>query len=217
MDDTRVLIRNFMATYHQQEEFVAYFESNWVGDDDLLFRWSKAVLPPQHLGMFTNNYTESWHNQLKNKYLGGVRNRRLDKLIFILSTDVETFFSVERDRINSNNGRMGPLQNAQADRSWSAMSVPESFLPSMFTNPLGTNASGPPELMDLGGQYRVVSFTNADVYRVMVADDRIISCTCMDFYTRKHPCKHMHLLKRYTNVLLLGTAQDDQGKGLTAR
>ncbi|KAI8327428.1 hypothetical protein BC941DRAFT_35872 [Chlamydoabsidia padenii] len=107
---------------------------------------------------------------------------------------------------------MGPLQNAQADRSWSAMSVPESLLPSMFTNPLGTNASGPPELMDLGGQWRVVSFTNADVYRVMVADDRIISCTCMDFYTRRHPCKHMHLLKRNTNTLLLGTAQDDQDR-----
>ena len=42
--------------------------------------------------METNNYIENWYNQLKTNYLQRNRNRRLDRLIFILVDDVHTDF-----------------------------------------------------------------------------------------------------------------------------
>ncbi|CEG80957.1 hypothetical protein RMATCC62417_15216 [Rhizopus microsporus] len=56
--------------------------------------------------METNNYIESWHNQLKTNYLQRKRNRRLDRLIFILVDDVHTDFMHNTARMVVNIGRM---------------------------------------------------------------------------------------------------------------
>ncbi|KAI9247953.1 hypothetical protein BDA99DRAFT_446517, partial [Phascolomyces articulosus] len=59
----------------------------------------------------TNNYIESWHNQLKAVYLQHTCNKRFDRLIFILMNEVEFYFQQECECILGNNGRMGPLEN----------------------------------------------------------------------------------------------------------
>jgi hypothetical protein len=56
----------------------------------------------------TNNYIESWYNQLKTSYLQRIRNRRVDKLVYILVNDVEEGFLSNIGRIRMNIGRMGP-------------------------------------------------------------------------------------------------------------
>ncbi|CEG70905.1 hypothetical protein RMATCC62417_06722 [Rhizopus microsporus] len=56
--------------------------------------------------METNNYIESWHSQLKTKYLQRKRDRRLDRLIFILVDDVHTDFMHNTARMTANIGRM---------------------------------------------------------------------------------------------------------------
>lgn len=63
--------------------------------------------------MLTNNFIESWHNQLKALYLKHIRNKRLDRLIFILTHEVESYFDRERERILSNSGRMAPLRTSE--------------------------------------------------------------------------------------------------------
>ncbi|KAI9309772.1 hypothetical protein BX666DRAFT_1811782, partial [Dichotomocladium elegans] len=39
--------------------------------------------------METNNYVESWHNQLKTVYMRRKQNRRFDSLIFLLVDEIE--------------------------------------------------------------------------------------------------------------------------------
>ncbi|ORE01760.1 hypothetical protein BCV72DRAFT_298877 [Rhizopus microsporus var. microsporus] len=58
--------------------------------------------------MGTNNYGESWHNQLKISYLQKIRNKKVARLVYILVNDVEEGFLSHIERIGMNIGRMGP-------------------------------------------------------------------------------------------------------------
>ena len=98
-------------------------------------------MPETHRSMLTNNYIESWHNQLKTVYFSRRRINRLDHLTFVLVNDVEFHFAEERERIMFNNGIMGQELNEQAKRSFFAREVPANQLPSLIENPLGTNSS----------------------------------------------------------------------------
>ncbi|KAG1046685.1 hypothetical protein G6F43_010840 [Rhizopus delemar] len=82
-----------------QPKFVEYLEDRWLALEGYK-KWTAAYVIEEHRNMRTNNYIESWHNQLKSVYLKRIKNRRLDRLVFILTNDVE--------RICSEVGRMGP-------------------------------------------------------------------------------------------------------------
>lgn len=56
--------------------------------------------------MLTNNYIESWHSQLKTIFLGRARNKRLDKLTFVLVNDVEYYLTQEFERVLQDNDAM---------------------------------------------------------------------------------------------------------------
>ncbi|ORE12292.1 hypothetical protein BCV71DRAFT_144589, partial [Rhizopus microsporus] len=60
---------------------------------------SAAYQPQVFTSMETNNYIESWHNQLKTNYLQGKENRRLDCLIFILVDDAHTGYMYNTTRM----------------------------------------------------------------------------------------------------------------------
>lgn len=51
-------------------------------------RWSSAWRDFPHESIGTNNFIESWHNQLKTNYLGFMRRQRLDFLIHVLAKKV---------------------------------------------------------------------------------------------------------------------------------
>ncbi|OAD75766.1 hypothetical protein PHYBLDRAFT_165752 [Phycomyces blakesleeanus NRRL 1555(-)] len=89
-----------------------------------------------HQRYLTNNYIESWHNQLKTIYFGCTRIRRLDRLVFILTNDVEFFYDEEVERIHIQNGQMDPIENELARHSFSANTIQDDMLPFMIINPL---------------------------------------------------------------------------------
>ncbi|KAI9474833.1 hypothetical protein BDB00DRAFT_793435 [Zychaea mexicana] len=62
--------------------------------------------------MQTNNYVESWHNQLKTYYLKRKRMHRLDLLVHILVKDVSFDVTEEIKRLVANVGRIGPYEHA---------------------------------------------------------------------------------------------------------
>ncbi|KAI8980793.1 hypothetical protein BDB01DRAFT_709966, partial [Pilobolus umbonatus] len=88
-------------------EFLNYFKINYL-DDDKYIQWCAAFQPQTYTNMETNNFVESWHNQLKSTYMERKRNRRVDRLIFILINDIEADFVANTNRIQLNVGRMGP-------------------------------------------------------------------------------------------------------------
>jgi hypothetical protein len=48
--------------------------------------------------MRTNNYIETWHNKLKSVYLKRIKNRKLDRLVFILTNDIESNLKLDVEK-----------------------------------------------------------------------------------------------------------------------
>lgn len=195
-----------------QPTFLKYFKKYWVGTDELLGRWGKPHVAESHLRYLTNNYIESWHNQLKTVYFGRARNRRLDRLVFILTGDVEFYFEEEVERIALQNGKMSPLERELSIRSYTANQVPNMSLPLMITHPANDNPSSPENINN--GIWKISSFNEANssdvAYTVLIQNSLIVNCSCPDFTRRQAPCKHMYLLKRYTSVDLSFLVQRSQ-------
>ncbi|OAD75183.1 hypothetical protein PHYBLDRAFT_166938 [Phycomyces blakesleeanus NRRL 1555(-)] len=188
-------IEDFKLMVQDQPQFLKYFEKKWTENEELLRRWGRPYISQQHQRYVTNNYVESWHNQLKTIYFGRARIRRLDRLIFILTNDVEFYFEQEVERIHFNNGKMGPIDNELARNSFVASKIQNDMLPSMILNPLGETGNS---MDDYNGEWQIRSFVTEDKwYTVNISNDLIQSCTCPNFLTRQIPCKHSHLLKRY--------------------
>ncbi|ORE18675.1 hypothetical protein BCV71DRAFT_162788, partial [Rhizopus microsporus] len=84
---------------------------------------TRAYQPDRYTNMETNNYVESWHNQLKTSYLQRRRNRRVDRLVYILVNDVEEDFISNINRIRMNVGRMGPEARKERRRELEAEEI----------------------------------------------------------------------------------------------
>ncbi len=77
----------FLEKWKEYSDFIRYFKREWTQEEKKKM-WSAAYQPEIFTNMATNNYIESWHNQLKSVYLKRRRNRRLDRLLYILTEDV---------------------------------------------------------------------------------------------------------------------------------
>ncbi|OAD75510.1 hypothetical protein PHYBLDRAFT_64426 [Phycomyces blakesleeanus NRRL 1555(-)] len=166
-------IEDFKLMVQDQPQFLKYFKK-WTENEELF---------QQHQRYVTSNYVESWHNQLKTIYFGRARIRKLDRLIFILTNDVEFYFEQEVECIHFNNDKMGPIDNELARNSFVASKIQNDMLPSMIINPLGETGNS---IDDYNGEWQIRSFVTEDKY-----------CTCPNFLTCQIPCKHSHLLKHY--------------------
>lgn len=68
--DFAKLLGKFLKDWKHQKEFMDYFKRNWgPGTKRSPMRWAKSYHPREFDSMDTNNYVESWHNQLKSVYL----------------------------------------------------------------------------------------------------------------------------------------------------
>lgn len=92
-----------------QSAFVNYFERQWMAQDKYP-RWARCFHPAVYTNMLTNNYVESWHNQLKTVYLHRKYPRRLDFLIYTLVEDVELDMISEVQRRAARNGQLTYVQ-----------------------------------------------------------------------------------------------------------
>ncbi len=77
----------FLENWKFYIDFIEYFKNEWCSEEKIK-NWSAAYQPDTYTNMATNNYIESWHNQLKSIYLNRQRNRRCDRLMYILTEDV---------------------------------------------------------------------------------------------------------------------------------
>lgn len=154
--------------------------------------WVASFQPLVFTNMETNNYVENWHNQLKTVYLHRKRNRRVDRLIYILVNDVKPDFIQNISRITLNIGRMGPEERRR--RELDAEAINEASVPTMMEEFADDQVT----------TFKVTSFTSEHIkYDIVVENEAMMSCTCQDFQWSKTVCRHMFLLKRlHTNVSL---------------
>ncbi|CEG74033.1 hypothetical protein RMATCC62417_09306 [Rhizopus microsporus] len=169
-------LSQFIQEFSIYPAFMLYFKNSYL-DNDRFIKWTRAYQPDRYINMETNNYAESWHNQLKTSYLQSRRNRRVDRLVYILVNDVEEDFISNINRIRMNVGRT-ELEAEEVNIHVAMDMISE---------------------VERASLYNVQSFNNADeTYEVRVDNDTVKSCSCPDFRYRNRACKHMFLLGRCT-------------------
>ncbi|CEJ03034.1 hypothetical protein RMCBS344292_17025 [Rhizopus microsporus] len=179
-------LSQFIQEFSIYPAFMLYFKNNYL-DNDRFIKWARAYHPDRYTNMETNNYVESWHNQVKTSYLQRRRNRRVGRLVYILINDVEEGFISNINRIRMNVGRMGPEAREARRRELEAEEVSIHVAMDMISE------------VERASLYNVQSFNNADeTYKVRVENDTVKSCSCPDFRYRNRACKHMFLLGRCT-------------------
>lgn len=158
--------------------------------NDRLKFWTTANQPDIRCRMETNNYVESWHNQLKTVYLQRQPNRRVDRLIFILVKDVAPHYDSNIKRIVSCIERMGPMHYEERRRFIAAESV--------LSECLNDKLSFTTVMNDIVSSSEVQSLTRDNVsHTITVTDHRMERCTCASFGEYDNlACKHMHLARR---------------------
>ncbi|SAM09809.1 hypothetical protein [Absidia glauca] len=90
----------FVDTFNDQSAFITYFANQWTPKKHL---WVKAhdtqkyavschqaapIRAECDASFHTNNFIKSYHHVLKGKYLGKSRNLRVDRLVYILATQL---------------------------------------------------------------------------------------------------------------------------------
>ncbi|KAI9362836.1 hypothetical protein BD770DRAFT_296584, partial [Pilaira anomala] len=103
-------------------EFLNYFKVNYLNGDKYS-QWCAAFQPQTYGNMETNNFVESWHNHVKSTYLERKRNRTADRLLYIITNDIEPDFIANTNRIQLNIGRMGPEERRRRRRELDAESI----------------------------------------------------------------------------------------------
>lgn len=194
-EEARAGLLAFRSTYDSQPAFLEYFYRQWV-NEGRFEKWTAAHQPNFQTMMETNNFVESWHNQLKTFYLERRRNRRVDRLVYILVHDVQFDMEHNVDRAAHNIGRMSAGERQARQREVAAESIPSSMLEDTVRLNLGDSTIA------------VASFTKPDeCYTISLQGEHVMLCDCRDFEFRRAPCKHMFLAKRAHPQLTIITSQ----------
>ncbi|GJJ67889.1 hypothetical protein EMPS_00235 [Entomortierella parvispora] len=137
----------------------------------------------------TNNYVESWHSQLKSKFLRDNKSPRLDTVINVLSGAVVEYFQSIINTATLNLGRQSKNTKEYQDR---LISVQRRF----------RNLTAQQRLQlfrhdTLSNRLWITSFDKSDgsEYEITAIHTTypptIRACECPDFKRRLQPCKHI--------------------------
>ncbi|KAI8981403.1 hypothetical protein BDB01DRAFT_724108 [Pilobolus umbonatus] len=123
IDGFNTMLEQFKLKYSNHVRFLNYLDTYYI-QNGWYRHWCKAFQPDRFTNMETNNYVESWHNQLKSMYLKRKGNRRVDRLIYILVNDVEPDYISTVNRLVLRIGRMSPDEReARKKCSWRCQSL----------------------------------------------------------------------------------------------
>ena len=164
-----------------------FYVKSYCLEHERFFKWAGAYEIQNLTNMETNNYIESCHSQLKTNYLQRKRNRRLDRLIFILLDDVHTDFMHNTARMVANIGRRSSETRETRKRMIAAEDINEMSLEDMVEK----------VYIDEEVCYIVKSFTTEVVYDISTEQGMMTACNCIDFQRNRRACKHMYLVYRF--------------------
>jgi hypothetical protein len=103
----------FLTDFGEHIELIKYIRTFYFLKDSFM-RWGCCYQPAAYTILETDNYVESWHNQLKTTHLKRKPNRRVDRLTYILVKDVEEDYQKNVYRLMLNVGRMGPEERRRS-------------------------------------------------------------------------------------------------------
>jgi hypothetical protein len=172
--EARQRVANFYAKWsdHNEGKLWAYLQKHYF-QESRRCRWMKAYRTGlYYAGMDTNNYVESWHNQLKSHFLRGHNRGRGDRLIYVLSHDVDLFFQAEGMRSQVRFGRHSKGETFDKKQLKFLASKSQEDLQAM--------------VIFLDGKCVVRSFSAESVlYNITINNNAIEGCNCD--YSVKNP------------------------------
>ncbi|KAG1046567.1 hypothetical protein G6F43_010950 [Rhizopus delemar] len=160
---------------------------------------SAAYVIEEHQNMSISNYIESWHNPLKSVYLKRTKNRRLDRLVYILVNEVENDMKFEEARVSSEVGRMGPETRNKRKRETVAADIPDDRTKELITKESETT-------------YNVESFSQEDImYTVQINETgNIVSCSCSYFKFNSRAFKNVSRMETVLSELDASSIPKDE-------
>lgn len=137
----------------------------------------------------TNNYVESWHNNLKSGYLGGSRKQRTDILVHLLLREVLPDFRVKVARVSMGLERRR-LSNSEKAQLQKCKEISSETAASLVRH--SVVESGDAEFSEV---ILVKSFTIDDQEYVITLNSAsaMSCCSCSYMAESKSVCKHMFL------------------------
>ncbi|KAF7314130.1 F-box domain-containing protein [Mycena chlorophos] len=157
--------------------FVEYFRSTWM-KPNVIPMWSAVYRKDRNIFQMTdtNMIAESFHHVLKQKFLKGVRNNRMDLLVSVLTNELSKFYIGKQ--LRQDHGFEGV--DVEVKKCAEATRKGEGY--------------GLDDIQVLvSGDYKIKSQRQPTVFYNIDSDVR--TCTCADF-PLVHFCKHLAAVRR---------------------
>ncbi|KAF9119713.1 hypothetical protein BG015_006257, partial [Linnemannia schmuckeri] len=167
-----------------------YMENNYFTEDRRLLRMKSYRQDVYYGAMDTNNYVESWHNQLKTNHLKNHYRARPDRILYILTSSVLEAFKKEEFGAIIQVGRKtkGQILDILRRRDVEAMS----------------DETIEKHVRFIEGRCTVLSPTNSQQFHeISLAVNLIQNCDCEYFLRYRRLCKHMLMAIRKFPILRL--------------
>lgn len=175
---------NFIEKWRAHSNFLTYISGQYFSNEEM---WAKAFRTGARENINTNNYIESWHKKLKYFFLKDRPNRRLDRLIWILTDTVEKWYLQESARISSGVGRM---TRSERFRLLKEIEAKQKLTDQEWVARISYDS---PHIL-------VPSFSpHGEDKTVYVNESSILRCSCEYFQSCSLPCKHMMAINLLEN------------------
>ncbi|CAD6907644.1 unnamed protein product [Tilletia controversa] len=182
----------YLAEWRCCPDWVKYVEEQWLTRKEV---WARAWRQEAHRGVDTNNFVESWHNQLKTLYLGLMRKQGVDVLLWFLLRQC-----VQDHRTNELRITLGlqacalSKSDREAKRKATALAYAEALA---LLSQDDEGAITIDSFSASGTQYQLRQAMDA-----LGDEHELVACTCPSFLHSEFPCKHMWLAHRVLGLPL---------------
>ncbi|KAG0062555.1 hypothetical protein BGZ89_010564 [Linnemannia elongata] len=187
----RQMIVNFRSFCQENSKSLLEYMDDYYFPEERRLLWMNSYRQDVYYGaMDTNNYVESWHNQLKTKHFKNHYRARPDRILYFLTVSVLEVFKKEEFGAIIQVGRKtkGQVLDILRRRDVEALSDEIIMKHALF----------------IEGQCTVESLTYPGLYyELSLAVNLIQSCSCEYFTRYRRLCKHMLIAVRKFPILRL--------------
>jgi len=187
----RNMIVNFrLFCQENSKPLLEYMEDNYFAEERRLL-WMKSYRQDVYYGaMDTNNYVESWHNQLKANHLKNHYRARPDRILYILTVSVLEIFKKEEFGVIIQVGRKTKGQVLDILRRRDVEAMSDEIIEK--------------HVIFIEGRCTVESLTYPGLYYALsLAVNLIQGCSCEYFARYRRLCKHTLMAVRKFPILRL--------------
>ncbi|KAK3817740.1 MAG: hypothetical protein J3Q66DRAFT_189593 [Benniella sp.] len=180
----RAAIERFREDYRHLPKIMKYFENQYFREEKI--NWMLCERQGTYYGQInTNNYVEAWHKALKVKFFQQKRQKRVDRVIHILSQLAVPCFEKKSVDTELGIGRVSKKEK----KVWIAHDKASRYILRKIRSGDGTNLFSPINTSDTS-TFEVASFTHPGRAYTITTEPAdplpvITTCDCLFFSAKK--------------------------------